>query len=391
MRGWKGRFGVLLVFLGVVYLPLLGSFLATGNFPAGYGAFPARFVQAPPGFSLAYFVGFSLFALVILLFLLFPRLFGFRRSVRLPRPAGGKFPWWFWVSIPVVVVFWFLMWARAPWLYHAEHYAFVPLAWGMIGLLDGLVFRRNGGRSLMATKATTFKVMILISCLSWFLFEYLNFFVLENWYYPNATIFSDFGLIVWFCLGYTTVLTGIFEWYCLLRTFGRFSSRYRQGPKVTPPRPVLVVVVFVGLALALGMGLFPYPLFWAIWVSLVPTLGAALILAGKKTFLDDLRQGDWTKTCVIAVATLCNGIFWELWNFGSQWFHPTIPTTPGFWRYSVPYVDVVHVFSEMPLLGYWGYFFFGLNCWVLWNLASYFFGFDDGVDDLFPAPEGPQP
>jgi len=240
----------------------------------------------------------------------------------------------------------------------------------------------------MASKPGVFKLMILVSCLSWFLFEFLNFFVLENWYYPNSTIFSDFGTIVWFFLGYTTVLTGIFEWYSLAKTIPWFAARYREGPKVRPPRAVLIIALLVGLGLAFGMGYFPYPLFWGIWVSLVPTLGSALILAGKTTLLDDLRTGDWTKVNLIAIGTLCNGIFWELWNFGSNWFHPAIPTTPGYWKYSVPYVNVVHLFSEMPLLGYWGYLFFGLNCWVLWNLASYFFGFDDQVDDLFVVDKG---
>lgn len=275
------------------------------------------------------------------------------------------------------------MWSRLHVLYHLEHYAFVSLAWGAIGMLDGIVFKRNGGRSLMATKPTIFKIMILISCLSWFLFEWLNFFVLENWYYPNASIFSDFGLIIWFCLGYTCVLPGIFGWYSMLRTFRSFSGRYRCGPKVNFSRPALIFMLIAGLALTLGMGIYPYLLFWAIWVSLVPTLGAALMLVGQSTVLNDLSRGDWSRINLVAIGALLNGIFWELWNFGSDCFHKTLPTTPGFWEYSVPYVNILHVFSEMPILGYWGYLFFGVNCWILWNVAAYLFDFHDKIDDIF--------
>ena len=39
--------------------------------------------------------------------------------------------------------------------------------------------------------------------------------------------------------------------------------------------------------------------------------------------------------------------------------------TPAYWQYSLPYVDVLHVF-EMPLLGYFGYLPFGGYCWLWW-------------------------
>ncbi len=380
---------VLMVFLGVLFLPLLGSLAATGALPEGYGEFPVVSVDPPPGFDLGYFIFLALIALVIVLFLAFPRIFGFQKSVLLPALTKVKLPWWFWFSLPVTLISWFLMWARLPLIYSLEHYAYLPLAWGFIGLLDGMVYRRNGGKSLMATLPTTFKLMILVSTLSWFVFEYLNFFVRGNWYYPNADkIFSGFGNIIWFFLGYTTVLTGIFEWYSLLRTFRVLDSRYRQGPRFNPGTLGLWIMVALGMVLAFGMGYAPYPLFWAIWVSLTPGLGAGLTLAGKSNLLDPLRNGDWTDLSLVALGTLCNGIFWELWNFGSQWFHQGFPTTPGYWRYSVPYIDVLHVFSEMPLLGYTGYLLFGLNCWILWNTAAYFLGFDDKIESLFPSRKG---
>jgi len=377
---WKSKAAVALVLLGVLFLPLAGSLWATGALPRGFGAFPAEFVRTPPGFSLLYFGGFAVFVFVVALFLLVPRWFGFRPAVPEPLPAPAAFPWWFWWSLPVAVVSWLLMWARLPALSPLDEYAYVPLAWAFNGLLDGLVYRRTGGRSLMARNPAQFRLMILVSCLSWFLFEYLNFFVLSNWYYPNSHLLTDFGTIVWFFLGYTTVLTGLFEWYSLLRSLPGLKARYREGPRLRPGRPWLLAALIAGLALSFALGAWPDLLFWGLWVSLVPTLGAALLLARKSTILDGLRRGDWSEVNLLALGTLANGVFWELWNFGSQWFHHDVSTAPGFWMYCIPYVDAFHLFSEMPLLGYAGYLFFGINCGVLWNLSAYFLDFDDRLE-----------
>ncbi|MCG8701837.1 MAG: hypothetical protein MI922_27535, partial [Bacteroidales bacterium] len=87
------------------------------------------------------------------------------------------------------------------------------------------------------------------------------------------------------------------------------------------------------------------------------------------------KKGNYTAVVLIALATLLNGFFWELWNFGSEWFHDYAPTNPNYWKYSVPYLDKIHIFSEMPILGYFGYLLFGIGCWVLWVSVAYIFGF----------------
>lgn len=128
------------------------------------------------------------------------------------------------------------------------------------------------------------------------------------------------------------------------------------------------------------MGYYPYLLFWVLWVALVPMLSAAMALAGYWTPFTPIKNGDWSKVILIALATVFNGFFWELWNFGSEWFHDDAPTNPNYWKYSVPYLDKFHIFSEMPLLGYFGYLFFGLNCWIIWLIAAYVFKFDADIE-----------
>lgn len=390
-------------------LPLAGSLARWKDLPPGYGEFPAQQAIAPPGFSLGYFIFACVVAVFIVLFLALPRLFGFRsasagKSASEPdRPAFGQqlaaaqaevaaaseaasishrsaassgFPAWFWWSLPLLIASWLLMWFRIPVLPELNAFAFVPLWWSFILLLDGIVYKRSGGSSILSKKPHLMQIMAAVSCFSWFVFEYLNFFVLENWYYPNRDILSDFGNVFWFSLSYTTVLPAIFEWYTLLLTFPAISTRYSYGPKLNLSRSSIWLMYAGGVALAFGMGYFPFELFWVLWVALVPLLSAAMALAGLWTPFSPLRQGNWSPLLLIAIATLLNGLFWEFWNYGSGFFNSDIVINPNFWKYSVPYLDKFHLFSEMPVLGYFGYLFFGVNCWIMWLAFAYILKFD---------------
>jgi hypothetical protein len=84
---------------------------------------------------------------------------------------------------------------------------------------------------------------------------------------------------------------------------------------------------------------------------------------------------------LIAVAGLANGFFWEFWNYGSNFFIPN--RNPNYWDYEIPFVNVIHIFSEMPLLGYFAYLPFGIQCWVWLLLASHVVDLHHDVD-----PEG---
>lgn len=337
-------------------------------------------VEGGPGFNPLYFTLACMVALFITLVLIFPRWFGFKRPSRAdkdkPPVASTRYPAWFWWSLPVLIVSWGLMWGQIKLQIPLENYTFVPLWWAFILLLDGFVYKRSGGNSIIAKKPKLMQLLAVVSCFSWFAFEYLNFFVLENWYYPNNEVFSNFGNIFWFSLSYTTVLPAIVEWYGLLQTSSFFKDRYSFGPKWRLSRTQLQVLYGFGLVLAFAMGYYPYLLFWVLWVALVPMLSAAMALTGRWTPFTPIKEGNWSKIILIGLATFFNGFFWELWNFGSGWFNGSLPTNPNFWKYFVPYLDKIHIFSEMPILGYYGYLFFGVNCWIMWLIAAYVFDFD---------------
>jgi hypothetical protein len=76
---------------------------------------------------------------------------------------------------------------------------------------------------------------------------------------------------------------------------------------------------------------------------------------------------------LIGLACALNYLVGEMWNFYST------PQNPNFWKYDVPYVNVLHVY-EMPLLGYFGYLPFGMLCWVWWIHHAHLLGLDPAID-----------
>jgi hypothetical protein len=357
-------------------LPLAAAWFAypESHLPPGFGVFPPLFVEQPPGFNLTVFIVVLLAELAIALLLLFPRWFGFSNTTPGPRPTPARLPLWFWVGIVVTAFFWWLMWTRETPFGALVYYAFTPLWWGFIMTLDGIVYRRSGGYSLMASRPKTFAVSVLVSLVGWCFFEYFDYFALGNWYYPNSTMpeLPHARVVVLFLVAYTTVWPAIFEWYTLLNTFPRFVARYANGPKVALPAKLLI---WGGFAIVVAMVFFPYPFFWGLWIAALMVFAGALIQLGIPTPFSALGRGDWSPMVLMALASLFNGFFWELWNWGSA--HPAQPVTnPNYWVYDVPYVNVIHIYAEMPLLGYAGYLPFGLLAWVMFIWAGRVFGFD---------------
>ncbi|MDP3655216.1 MAG: hypothetical protein Q8R67_26450 [Rhodoferax sp.] len=362
-----------------IVLPLVAAWFAypDTHLPPGFGVFPPLFVAAAPGFNLLVFTVIALVEIGIVIFLLFPQRFGFTVPAPSPRPAPAKFPVWFWIGAAVTLFFWWLMWTRVTPFGDLVYYAFTPLWWGFILTLDGLVYHRSGGYSLLANRPKTLLISAAVSLVGWTYFEYFDYFALGDWYYPNSTMpqLSHSTIVLLFLTAYTTVWPAIFEWYNLLNTVPRLATRYTNGPKVSLPGGRLLGI---GFFLIFAMVFYPYPLFWVLWVGTLMIFSGQLIRKGIWNPFTAMAQGNWGPALLMAMGTLCNGLFWEMWNWGSA--HPTNPVTnPNYWMYNIPYVNVIHIFSEMPLLGYMGYMPFGILAWVMFIWLGELFGFDTAL------------
>ncbi|MET0344097.1 MAG: small-conductance mechanosensitive channel [Polyangiales bacterium] len=364
--------------------PALGAFLRWGGWPPGFGVFPpeiprdAHGVPIPePGFSPLYFAVGALVALTIVALLVRPAWFGFAPALATaPSQRRGAPPWWMWAGLVLNVCCWSMMWFSPSPL---VKYLFTPLWWGFIAVVDGVVYARTGGASIFAKLPRQLLWLVLMSIVGWFFFEWLNYFVLENWVYPNSpAIFSEAEAYFWFALTYTCVWPAIFEWYTLLRTFPSLTRRWASGPRVCFGRGAMWIGLGIGTGMGVLAGLFPYPLFFTVWLGSLLMLPAAMALLGYWTPFAPLAKGNWTPAILMALAGLANGVFWEFWNHGSNAFLPG--RNPNFWVYDIPYVNVIHLFSEMPLLGYFGYLPFGLQCWMWWLLAAHLLNLDPDFD-----------
>ena len=102
---------------------------------------------------------------------------------------------------------------------------------------------------------------------------------------------------------------------------------------------------------------WPEILFPLAWIAPLFVVAGLQYLFKGDTVFSVLADGDWQPVLLPALAALCCGFFWELWNVRSF----------AHWEYSVPYVQTFHLF-EMPLLGYAGYLPFGLTCLAIADL-----------------------
>ena len=379
MAKWTRALWLVIAILAVALLPLPGALIRWhGSIPM-FGVFPPYAAGAvKPGFKLWVFAAGCLVAALMLAFLLVPRWFGFRRtSAPRCRVRSKPLPWWFWTGLLVNLVSWAMMWwGELP----LAAYAFVPLWWGFIVAIDGWVYARTGGRSLMTGGSGRMLALAVVSVPAWGFFEFLNYYALEVWVYPNNSIFSQAGQTLWYLVSFSTVWPAIFEWYTLLHTFDGLWNRWAEGPVLrATPRVVLAGMLGAALILAL-FGAFPFQLFIALWVAPPVVLTAALSLLGFWTPFRPIRHGHWSPMVLACLAALFNGFFWELWNEGSTVFHPGINNNPNYWYYDIPYVNWPHLFSRMPLLGYFGYLPFGALAWVFWLVIAHILDLDPVLD-----------
>jgi hypothetical protein len=114
--------------------------------------------------------------------------------------------------------------------------------------------------------------------------------------------------------------------------------------------------------LAAGAGMLALTLLWPrgfyplVWGAVFLILEPLNVLAGRRSFFDWLRHGDWRPVLALSAGALGCGFFWEMWNYFS---YPK-------WIYHTPGAQFWHLF-EMPLLGYIGYLPFAWELYALRN------------------------
>jgi hypothetical protein len=267
------------------------------------------------------------------------------------KMVSYPFPWWGWLGILVVAVFWVLAWNRFSFFQALQRYTFFPLWAGYILVINGLSFRRQG-TSLLRARPRFFAMLFPASALFWWYFEYLNRFV-QNWFYIGGEDFSAAEYIIHASICFSTVLPAVLSTNELLATFSRLTVVFADWKPVTfPCKKAIGWLLLTGAGLSLScLAIYPDYLFPLVWISPLLVIVGIQFATGRPTIFAKVAAGNWQQVVLPALAALICGFFWEMWNWKSM----------AVWQYSVPFVHRLQVFA-MPIIGFAGYLPFGLEC-----------------------------
>jgi hypothetical protein len=256
------------------------------------------------------------------------------------------------VALPALVVFaaaTFLMlrrvWPFVNWYYVSAWYP-------TIVMLDAAQAIRSG-RYYMISRPRFALSLLGWSAVLWFFFELVNFRV-ANWYYVNLP--PD---LPWRWLGTTvsfaTVFPAIFlaeRWLSVRGAFDGVRWKTFAVSHRTLIGVVLTGLVFAGLSLAWPRYFFPM-----IWGALTLLLEPWNYSRDPdRSLLGDLSAGRPGRMLRLLVGGMAIGLLWELFNIESR----------SKWIYTVPGLENFKLF-EMPLLGFFGFPVFALDCFVVYQ------------------------
>jgi hypothetical protein len=229
-----------------------------------------------------------------------------------------------------------------------------PFAWtGYILFVDGWIFSRRGS-SWLTTNQPEFVALVLWSIPLWVVFEGYNVLI-HNWHYvnlPQNAVLRYLG----YAWAFATIWPGIFETaelVAVLRHTGSIAAAPRP-PARAPARDTLLV--------AAGAAMLIWPLVWPspylsvpVWLGFIALLDPLNARLGAESLIADARLGRYDRFVNLTLAGFACGALWEFWNY---WSYTK-------WIYTVPYLPNLKIF-EMPVLGYFGFPAFALECFTMY-------------------------
>lgn len=236
---------------------------------------------------------------------------------------------------------------------------FTPIVWtGYIFFVDAIVYQLTG-RSLLITDRLELLVIVAISIVGWWLFEFYNaprFWTsdLELWWHYHNLEPNLFLRRVGYDWAFATIFPAMFLTAQLfLQTIFKSLRCYRA---LRVSRATLYTMILVG-AVAAVVPLIVVSAWLApvVWLALILLLDPINYLRGWPSVTGDLVDGDLRRLLALLASGGVCGVLWEFWNYRAI----------SKWTYTVPYFGDVRIF-EMPVLGYLGFPPFAVECWVMY-------------------------
>lgn len=257
-----------------------------------------------------------------------------------------------------------------------------PFAWtGYLLVVDYFNFKLTK-KSVIFHTPLKFVLMIALSIIFWWLFEWLNIFI-SNWKYFNLIKPLNIRYIGYFW-SFGTILPALLFTAELFKNLKIFSRVKFFKIKVT--QSLLVILFITGLILLLlpmlafsskfidfaaDSSLF----FWlpsimpfylrrylaaCVWLSFIFLLEPLLYLLNKKiSILGEMEKGRIELFLSLILSGFVCGFLWEFWNYWAQ----------SKWKYFVPILPDIKIF-EMPVLGYLGFPPFAVEMYLMYNIVK---------------------
>jgi hypothetical protein len=302
--------------------------------------------------------------------------FGLRYFTRQKR---GLFRFWGWIGLGILFLAEFSLLLGVRWV----AIYFTPLCWTAYLLIIDAAVSSLKGWSRLAEAPGGFFILALASIPLWLIFEAYNL-RMQNWTYvglPANIVLSDVG----YAWSFATIWPAIFETADFVKALGYFSKPVTQHGPFTRSR--LRSFVFLGFLFLVLPVLVPFHLgrylFGLVWLGFVLLLDPLNYRWGGHSLLHEWEGGIASTFWSFFVSGLICGVLWEFWNYWAA----------ARWLYIFPILQGWKIF-EMPLLGYFGFPAFALECFVMYESlkvgASRLFRFqqEKRIPEQYPSATG---
>ena len=272
--------------------------------------------------------------------------------------SRSSFRWLGWVGLGIIGISEILLFSGVDF---GRTY-FTPLVWtGYILLVDSLVYK-NKGASLIFNRPAEFALMLPLSFGFWLIFEFYNLYI-KNWHYVNLP--ED---LFWRWVGYSWAFATI--WPAILET-----AEVLEGLLFIPKqkiRPLIITNRLLIISIGFGSFCLIFPLVAPedlakylaapVWLGFIFFLDPLNYWLRGKSLFRDLERGNPQVLYTLLISGFICGGLWEFWNYWAG----------AKWHYTVPILGDVKIF-EMPVLGYFGFPPFAVECYVMYAFVRNFF------------------
>jgi len=253
------------------------------------------------------------------------------------------------------------------WLHVARFVALslTPLCWiGALLVLDGLLqalTRRKAQNSSPKQPSTRqrprrFALCVMSSVPIWLFFDWVNFSFLGAWDYhglPESFLHRNAAYL----FSFAAICPAMF---LFAEVYQRFGLRALDGPTVRIAPAAQSALVLLGAVCLAFPFIVQSPLgtltLWFGWLFFLDPINERF---GAPSLLRDLRNGWWDRVASLMISGMTCGLLWEFWNYWAT----------AKWTYDLPFLGSLEEFRyfEMPVLGMFGFPFFALECWVMFQ------------------------